>query len=161
MALLLVAAGYGWSEWGASPDAPDPQANQGRDVPSGAPAPAQADLPAGAPTAKPSAVAGADPQQERPRGRCTMPDGSVVETINDVYEDIQMVWDDRPYSPIVDKVFHNGWWWWKHEDGSYSTVKMIDMNGVPQAMAMSAKEDPSAVKPTADEAMKQAAEQGK
>ncbi len=90
-----------------------------------------------------------------------MPDGSVVETINDVYEDIQMVWDDRPYSPIVDKVFHNGWWWWKHEDGSYSTVKMIDMNGVPQAMAMSAKEDPSAVKPTADEAMKQAAEQGK
>lgn len=84
-----------------------------------------------APTDEPRPANGA------PHGKVTFPDGSIVEAINDVAEDIAMQWDERPYSPITDKVFHNGWWWWKHADGSFSTVKMIAMNGVPQAMSMS------------------------
>jgi len=103
------------------------------------------------------------PANGAPHGKVTFPDGSVVEAINDVAEDMTMVWDEQPFSPIVDKVFHNGWWWWKHQDGAYSTVKMIDMNGVPQAMSQLAREGKGPPAKTLDQAIeerKKAEQQG-
>jgi hypothetical protein len=92
------------------------------------------------------------PANGAPHGKVTFPDGSVVEAINDVAENIPMQWDDRPYSPIADKVFHNGWWWWKHQDGTYSTVKMVTMNGVPQAISMSVQVNEQSALPTLEQA---------
>ena len=134
----------------AQPDAtPVPPAQE-------APAPAQATPPAtpseaAAATQKP-ASAFTLTNGERP-GKVTLPDGSTIEAINDVTDDIALMWDEQPYSPIVDKVFHNGWWWWKHQDGAWTTVKMVDMNGVPQATPILAREGKGSPAQTADEAI--------
>ena len=137
-----------------------------------APAPVAATAPRAEPqrepAAAPVAAQPAYPNEPRPAngapyGKVTFPDGSVVEAINDVAENVTMVWDEQPFSPIVDKVFHNGWWWWKHQDGAYSTVKMIDMNGVPQAMSQVAREGKGPPAKTLDEALeerKKAEQQG-
>lgn len=137
-----------------------------------APAPAAASAPraeaqreqAPAPVAaKPTYPNEPRPANGAPHGKVTFPDGSVVDAINDVAENVTMVWDEQPFSPIVDKVFHNGWWWWKHQDGAYSTVKMIDMNGVPQAMSQLAREGKGPPAKTLDEALeerKKASQQG-
>lgn len=92
-------------------------------------------------------------------GKIRMPDGSIVDAINDVAQDIDMVWDEQPFSPIVDTVFHNGWWWWKHQDGAWSTVKMIDLNGVPQPTPILSREGKGPPAPTADEAMEKSRQQ--
>ncbi len=155
---LLIVAGVAWFATGGNgvnetPPAAGPE--HAADPAMAPPVAAQSAVPAASspadPTAKPSSTFtlsnGARP------GKIRLPDGSVVDAINDVAQDIDMIWDEQPFSPIVDTVFHNGWWWWKHQDGAWSTVKMIDLNGVPQATPILAREGKGAPAPTADEAM--------
>lgn len=79
----------------------------------------------------------------------TFPDGSTAPALNGVTEPVKLIWNDRPYSPIKEKVVHAGWEWYVHEDGSHSTVRMVDMNGVPAPFGLVAS--PTDALPTLDE----------
>jgi hypothetical protein len=155
-ALLTIVAGAAYYATKSAPaEQPAEQAAPVRDAQQDAPQPAQAAPQSTPPAQQPSAAMPKGsfvPEGQRP-GKVTLPDGSTIEAINDVTEDIALMWDEQPYSPIVDKVFHNGWWWWKHQDGAWTTVKMIDMNGVPQATPILAREGKGPPAQTADEAI--------
>ncbi len=58
------------------------------------------------------------------------PDGSTAAALNGVTANVDLVWNDRPYSPIKEKIVDRGWEWYVHEDGSHSTVRMVELNGV-------------------------------
>ncbi len=121
---LVLAASAGAAWWGWPRDevaAPvvDP-------VPAAAPAPA-AVVPAGGetvPPAPPPAAPAASP------GLVKFPDGSSAAALNGVTAEVTLVWNDRPYSPIKQKIVDRGWEWYVHEDGSHSTVRMVEVNGV-------------------------------
>lgn len=170
VAALLIAAGAAWlvTSGGGAENAPPaseptpsaaPASNERAEQPTAAQATAPAAPPVAqqVPAAKPARTFtltnGAQP------GKIRMPDGSIVDAINDVTQDIDMVWDEQPFSPIVDTVYHNGWWWWKHQDDSWSTVKMIDMNGVPQPTPIHSRPGKGPPAPTADEAMEKMRQQ--
>lgn len=118
--LLAAAAGAAWLWWprddvaapvaAPSPTAPTPVVAQpagGEVVPPPAP-------PVPVPTA----------------GLVKYPDGSSAAALNGVTAEVQLVWNDRPYSPIKQKIVDRGWEWYVHEDGSHSTVRMVEVNGV-------------------------------
>ncbi len=156
MAALLITAGAAYYATKSAPAEPTAeQAVPVRDAKHSAPQPAQAAPQPAAPAVQsntPLPKGSYVPEGQRP-GKVTLPDGSTIEAINDVTDDIALIWDEQPYSPIVDKVFHNGWWWWKHQDGAWTTVKMVDMNGVPQATPILAREGKGPPAQTADEAI--------
>ncbi|MEY4674277.1 MAG: hypothetical protein RL148_2061 [Planctomycetota bacterium] len=125
LVLGLVAAGLlAWVVWSGpvqqEADAPAPTA-PGTQVGTGAPVVAEAAVP----HVEPAKTAAA------PAPQMQFPDGSVAPALNGVTESVKLVWNDRPYSPIRTKVVDRGWEWYVHEDGSHSTVKMVDLNGVP------------------------------
>ncbi len=154
-ALLIVAGAAYYATKGTPAEPIAEQSAPVRDANQSAPQPAQAEPQPAASAAQPSAPMPKGsyvPEGQRP-GKVTLPDGSTIEAINDVTDDIALMWDEQPYSPIVDKVFHNGWWWWKHQDGAWTTVKMIDMNGVPQATPILAREGKGPPAQTVDEAI--------
>ncbi len=91
--------------------------------PRSAPTPAVA---AEAAPAQPSAV----PTAAAP-AQLQFPDGTSAPALNGVTESVKLVWNDRPFSPVKEKIVDRGWEWYVHEDGSHSTVKMVDLNGVP------------------------------
>lgn len=59
----------------------------------------------------------------------TYPDGTSYPTLNGVTTPVKLIWSsDRPYSPIVGKIFDGGrnqMYWYAHEDGSFSTTAML------------------------------------
>ena len=59
------------------------------------------------------------------------PDGSTAPMLNGVKESVELVWNKGPYSPIKEKIVDRGLEWYVHEDGSHSTVQMVEVNGVP------------------------------
>jgi len=72
-------------------------------------------------------------------GVLTYPDGSTRPALNGVTADVTILWDNgRPYSPIVEKWEdpNSGWEWYRHADGSNSTVRIVEINGVPQVCPM-------------------------
>lgn len=71
---------------------------------------------------------------EKP-GTLTYPDGSQRPALNGVGSDVTILWDtSRPYSPIVGTFRDpgSGWDFYRHEDGSLTTVHVVEVNGVPQ-----------------------------
>ncbi len=120
--VLAASAGAAWWWWPRDEVAApvvDP-------VPAAAPAPA-AVVPAGGetvPSAPPPAAPAASP------GLVKFPDGSSAAALNGVTAEVTLVWNDRPYSPIKQKIVDRGWEWYVHEDGSHSTVRMVEVNGV-------------------------------
>ncbi|MFM1871477.1 MAG: hypothetical protein RL398_899 [Planctomycetota bacterium] len=74
--------------------------------------------------AKPAPVAATTPVLK-------FPDGSTAPMLNGVKESVELVWNKGPYSPIKEKIVDHGLEWYVHEDGSHSTVQMVEVNGVP------------------------------
>lgn len=56
--------------------------------------------------------------------RLRMPDGSFVPTLNGVLHPADIVWGDRPWSPIVRKQIDPTVEWYVHADGTYTTTLM-------------------------------------
>lgn len=113
--------------------------------------------------AVPAAAPGDVPRAKngKPLGTTTFPDGSCQIALNDVTEDLSIVWDDRtPYSPITHTEWNNGYWWWRHGDGTYSTVLNLEINGVMQAAWMTDKMSTDNVKPMFDDAERARIEAG-
>lgn len=102
--------------------------------------PVQAEAPAPPPPAMPA---------QKPAGTLRYAGGQSARALNGVTQDVRLDWEG-PWSPIARTVVDQGWEWYVHEDGSYSTTRMIDMNGVPQAMALRAQ--PTAPLPVLDDA---------
>lgn len=123
---LAGAVGVAWSvgvfraSEAAPAAAPDGHAAAVRATES--PAVAAEATPLQQPMAAPAAAA---PAQMR------FPDGSSAPALNGVTESVVLVWNDRPYAKVKEKIVDRGWEWYVHEDGSHSTVKMVDLNGVP------------------------------
>jgi len=126
--------------------------------------------PAAAPADKPAApapvVAPPPPQATivavpmSAKGKLSYSCGQEAEALNGVTGTVRVDWVG-PWSPIKQMVTdpNNGWQWYVHEDGSRSTTRMIDMNGVPQAMGLRAQ--PTEPLPVLDDAMlKQMQQQG-
>src|SRR5262245_40990264 len=79
-------------------------------------------------------------------GVLTYPDGSTRPALNGVTADVTILWDNgRPYSPIVEKWTDpkSGWEWYRHADGSNSTVRIVEINGVPQVCPMTTHPEPA------------------
>lgn len=108
--------------------------------------------PAVAPVAPPTA-----PPPSAPLG-VGFPDGSTAPSLNGVKERVQLVWNDRPFSPIKTKITSAGVEWYVHEDGSHSTVQYIEVNGVPQAVGLVCS--PTDVLPTSVDLQWQMQQQG-
>ncbi|MCA8964284.1 MAG: hypothetical protein H6838_10715 [Planctomycetes bacterium] len=145
--VVLLAAGVAaWLWWprGDAPRLDDPAA----------PAPVAAHVPE-APAPAVGAVAPSQPVVERPAaptakvGVMKFPDGSKVAALNGVTADVDLVWNDRPYSPIKEKIVDRGWEWYVHEDGSHSTVRMVEVNGVLAPIGLVAS--PTETLPVLDE----------
>src|SRR5262245_65795213 len=77
-------------------------------------------------------------------GVLTYPDGSTRPALNGVTADVTILWDNgRPWSPIVDKVVDaQGWEWYRHADGSNTTVRSVEINGVPHVCPMTTHPEP-------------------
>src|SRR5262245_7224732 len=76
--------------------------------------------------------------QQPTKGKLLYAGGHEMPALNGVTQDIKLDWEG-PWSPVARMIKDNGWEWYIHEDGSHSTTRMIEMNGVPQAMALRAK----------------------
>ncbi len=75
------------------------------------------------------------------------PRGEDLPALNGVTEDVTLNWGKGPYTAVVGVVEGpNGWQWYVHANGAHSTVAMVTMNGVPQAMGLVA--EPTEVLPT-------------
>lgn len=71
--------------------------------------------------------------------------------LNGVTTDVKVNWGQGPCTPIVGVVDGpGGWQWYVHTDGAHSTVAIVTMNGVPQAMGVVA--EPAQVLPVLDAA---------
>ena len=64
------------------------------------------------------------------------PDGSTAPALNGVKETVKILWNNRPYSPIKEKIVDQGREWYVHEDGTHSTVFYQDVNGEKQAVGV-------------------------
>lgn len=121
--LVLALAGYlGWQRYVGRAGAPPAELPRAT-VPTAPPtvptpavaAPVVADATAGAVTAA-APVAGK-------AGSMRFPDGSTRPSLNGVTEALEIPWpSDRPWSPVVEQVHHNGVDWLRHADGSFSTT---------------------------------------
>ncbi|MBM4062444.1 MAG: hypothetical protein FJ265_15300 [Planctomycetes bacterium] len=129
----------------ATPATQPPGAALPRAAPAEAPPAATAQVPAKAPApAKPPAVV-------------QFPDGSTAPALNGVTEPIKLNWNNRPFSPICGKILDNGYEWYVHEDGTRSTVRMLDINGVPSPVGLVAS--PTEALPTSEEIEQQLRQQ--
>jgi hypothetical protein len=70
------------------------------------------------------------------------PDGNEFLALNGVTADVVMQWEG-PFSPITGTFTDRGWEWYRHADGSCSTVRMVEMNGVPQPLGFVARPGPA------------------
>ena len=154
VAAVLMAAAW-WLLHAAPAAAPAQQAAPAGVVAPAAVQPAAAAAPAPAPSAVQRAARGrtenphggqvqAVPDYTHP-GVLTYPDGSTRPALNGVTADVTILWDNgRPYSPIVEKWTdpNSGWEWYRHADGSNSTVRIVEINGVPQVCPMTTHPDP-------------------
>ena len=127
LVVALALAGAGGLAWSlgvfhateSAPAAP-PATQPGEDPAARAPAVAADAAPAQA-VAAPAAAASA---------QLRFPDGSSAPALNGVTESVVLVWNDRPFAKVKEKIVDRGWEWYVHEDGSHSTVKMVELNGV-------------------------------
>lgn len=133
-----LALGYCRDDRAATPPAAVPEPEPAPALPTlPSVAPATGETPPGpaVPPAKPGDVPRASNGQ--PLGKAKFPDGSFQIALNDVTEDLEIVWDDRrPYSPVTHTEFNNGFWYWRHADGTFSSTRYIEVNGVRQASWM-------------------------
>lgn len=122
---LAGACGLAWSlgVFGAAADAPVAARVDG-----------QSEVPPAQPPAVAAAATPAQPEVTPPAAvpaQMQFPDGSSAPALNGVTESVKLVWNDRPFAKVKEKIVDRGWEWYVHEDGSHSTVKMVDLNGVP------------------------------
>lgn len=130
--VLLVAIGGLWW-WQRRPAEEAPASLPPTAAPAAAsPAPVQPVTAAAEPSVERQAPAVPTP------GKLLYACGQEAPALNGVTESIKLDWAG-PWSPIQKIVVERGWEWYVHEDGSRSTTQMIDMNGVPQAMALRAQ----------------------
>lgn len=135
--LPLAAAAVLWPSPPAPRRAPVPAAAAaGEAVP--APAVAEAVAPAAAPL----------PPATPPAAQVTFPDGSTLPALNGVTEPIVLQWGNRPYSPVVAKIAdEQGVEWYRHQDGSWSTTRMVQDRVRGIDVATGQVFNPSPVKP--------------
>jgi hypothetical protein len=113
--LCLLAAGGVWFGLSRTPAAPVHE-----------PAPADAASPGTRPptpvSAPGPAVAAPVAESPAPQAQAVFPDGSKWPLLNGVTETVTMPWPNRPFSPVVDKVFDQGQDWYRHADGTWTTT---------------------------------------
>ncbi len=146
LVIVLALAGAGSVAWtfvffSARESAPpaSPSVSPGSELPG--------QVPVVAADATPDHVAVA-PAQDAP-AQVQFPDGSSAPALNGVTESVKLVWNDRPFAKVKEKIVDSGWEWYVHEDGSRSTVKMVDLNGVPAPIGIVAS--PTEALPTSVE----------
>ena len=120
--VLAAVAGAAWFWWPRS-DVAVPVVEPPAVLP-----PAPAALVPAVGTTVPPPIAPAAPVPTT--GLVKYPDGSSAAALNGVTTEVALIWNDRPYSPIKEKIVDRGWEWYVHEDGSHSTVRMVEVNGV-------------------------------
>ena len=159
IALLLLIAGAALWLWRAQPAVePAPADGPAKAAPAAAataPATGQVAATGDAAPAAPAAPVTVKPPKP---GKVLFPDGSRADAVNGVTEDVTMGWENRPYSPMVRIINYHGVEWYEHQDGTYSTVEMIEVNGVPQVSWRVATSSEKPV-PTFEEAQRRAKEQ--
>jgi hypothetical protein len=132
--LLLLGGGIWLANGGGSAPGPtgpaepaSPTAEPGVEKPI---EPVSAPLPPGVPPV---------PQAKTPN-RVAYPGGDKLPALNGVEVDVQLNWGQGPYTRVVGVINGpGGWQWYVHENGAHSTVAMVTMNGVPQAMGFVAE----------------------
>lgn len=125
--VLLTTTVAAWLWWPRGDTARPDDAAQPRPVPSEAPTVPEPAVGATVPN-QPAIEQAAKPTAKI--GVVKFPDGSTAAALNGVTSDIALVWNNRPYSPIKEKILDRGCEWYVHEDGSHSTVRMVEVNGV-------------------------------